>query len=202
MSILGKIFTKGKKGLTDFGLEEIRVEEKRLEIRENQHLRQIEKYDKLREEVFHQGAKNKSPARRRIYARRKDVMISIFWLSATWTLGILEVWIALWLLGYPSSFLVAFLIESLVQGVRAAAFLIPGALGAQEGGFLLVGTLLSIPAEGALALALARRARELAFGIPGLLAWQWFEARGHWRREHQDPAPSAEPALARENRSD
>ena len=66
MSILGKIFTKGRKGLTDFGLEEIRVEEKRLEIRENQHLRQIEKYDKLREEVFHQGAKNKSPARRRI----------------------------------------------------------------------------------------------------------------------------------------
>jgi hypothetical protein len=70
MSILGQIFTKGKKGLTSLGLEEIRVEEKRLEIRENQHLRQIEKYDKLREEVFHQGAKNKSPARRRIYARR------------------------------------------------------------------------------------------------------------------------------------
>ena len=70
MSILGTIFTKGKKGLTSLGLEEIRVEEKRLEIRENQHLRQIEKYDKLREEVFHQGAKNKSPARRRIYARR------------------------------------------------------------------------------------------------------------------------------------
>ena len=54
----------------NFGLEEIRVEEKRLEIRENQHLRQIEKYDKLREEVFHQGAKTKTPARRRIYARR------------------------------------------------------------------------------------------------------------------------------------
>jgi hypothetical protein len=70
MSILGKIFTKGKKGLTSLGLEEIRVEEKRLEIRENQHLHQIEKYDKLREDVFNQGAKTKSPARRRIYARR------------------------------------------------------------------------------------------------------------------------------------
>src|SRR5262249_31086759 len=136
-----------------------------------------------------------------IYARRKDVMISIFWLSATWILGVLEVWIALWLLGYPVGFLKAFLIESLVQGVRAAAFLIPGALGGQEGGFLWVGTLLSIPAEGALALALARRARELAFGVPGLLAWQWFEARGHWHRGHQDSAPSAEPAVARENRS-
>ena len=69
MSILAKIFT-GRRGLAGMSLEEIRVEEKRLEIRENQHLHQIEKYDKLREEVFNQGAKTKSPARRRIYARR------------------------------------------------------------------------------------------------------------------------------------
>jgi putative membrane protein len=133
---------------------------------------------------------------RRIYARRKDVISSIVWLSASWLLGVLEVWVALWLLGYPLSLFQAFLIESVVQGVRAAAFLIPGALGAQEGGFLLVGTLLSLPAEGALALALTRRARELAFGIPGILAWQWFEARGPWRHQHSD-----RPALARENSS-
>jgi len=70
MSILAKIFKGGRRGLTDLSLEEVRVEEKRLEIRENQHLNQIDKFDKLREEVFHQGAKTKSPARRRIYARR------------------------------------------------------------------------------------------------------------------------------------
>jgi len=133
---------------------------------------------------------------RRIYARRTDVLLSVLWLSGAWILGILEVWIALWLLGYPLSFFHAFLIESVVQGVRAAAFLVPGALGAQEGGFLLVGTLLSLPAEGALALALTRRARELAFGIAGILAWQWFEARGQWHHY------SDRPALARENRSD
>ena len=69
MSIIDKVFRRSKK-LTDLSLEEVRVEEKRLEIRENQHLHQIEKYDKLREDVFNQGAKNKSPARRRIYARR------------------------------------------------------------------------------------------------------------------------------------
>jgi len=69
MSILAKVF-KRQRGLKDLSLEEIRVEEKRLEIRENQHLNQIDKYDKLREDVFHQGAKTKSPARRRIYARR------------------------------------------------------------------------------------------------------------------------------------
>ena len=70
MSILSTIFRGRKGGLADVSLEQIRVEEKRLEIRENQHLRQIDKYDKLREEVFHQGAKTKSAPRRRIYARR------------------------------------------------------------------------------------------------------------------------------------
>lgn len=69
MSILGKLF-KSRRSLLDASLEEIRIEEKRLEIRENQHLHQIDKYDKLREDVFHQGAKTKSASRRRIYARR------------------------------------------------------------------------------------------------------------------------------------
>ena len=69
MEILDKIF-KRRKGIGDLSLEELRVEEKRLEIRENQYLNQVDKLDKQREEVFNQGAKTKSPARRRIYARR------------------------------------------------------------------------------------------------------------------------------------
>ena len=125
---------------------------------------------------------------RQVYARRKDVLLSVFWLSAAWLLGVLEVWLALWLLGYPVSLLEAFLIESMVQGIRAAAFLIPGALGAQEGGFLIIGTLLALPADAALALALTRRVRELAFGIPGILAWQWFEARNQWGKERPGQA--------------
>ncbi len=69
MSILEKIF-KRRKTIGTMSLEELRIEEKRLEIRENQHINQIDKYDKLRENVFHQGAKTKSPARRRVYARQ------------------------------------------------------------------------------------------------------------------------------------
>ncbi len=69
MSIMGKLLRRKKK-LTDFSVDELRVEEKRLEIRENQHINQIEKYDKIREDIFHQGAKTKSPSRRKIYARR------------------------------------------------------------------------------------------------------------------------------------
>jgi len=73
MSILDRVFRR-KKSLMNLKLEEIRVEEKRLEIRENQHINQVDKYDKMREEIFHQGAKSKSPSRRRIYARRFNEM--------------------------------------------------------------------------------------------------------------------------------
>jgi len=44
-----------------------------------------------------------------------------------------------------------------------------------------VGKLLGLPVEVALALALIRRARELSFGIPGVIAWQIIETRRAWR---------------------
>lgn len=69
MSIFTRWFGGGRKA-PRVTLAELRVEEKRLEIRENQALARLEKIDREREEIFHQGAKTKSPARRRIYARR------------------------------------------------------------------------------------------------------------------------------------
>jgi hypothetical protein len=43
--------------------------------------------------------------------------------------------------------------------------------------------MLGIPSDVAMALALVRRVRELAWGIPGLLAWQWVEGKRLLRRE-------------------
>ena len=71
------------------------------------------------------------------------------------------------------------ILESLASGVRGAAFMVPGALGAQEGGLVLFGALLGLPADLALAVSLTKRVRELALGLPGLVAWQWDEGR-HW----------------------
>ncbi len=71
----------------------------------------------------------------------------------------------------------AFILESLSAGVRGAAFMVPGALGAQEGGLVLFGALLGVPADLALAISLTKRVRELAIGLPGLAAWQWVEGR-------------------------
>ena len=69
MAIWDKWF-KGKKKLSKLKVEELRYEEKRLQIRENQSIAELEKFDKQREEIFNSGAKSKSPSRRRIYARR------------------------------------------------------------------------------------------------------------------------------------
>jgi len=65
--------------------------------------------------------------------------------------------------------------------IRSAAFAVPGGLGVQEGGYLVVGNLLGIPGEAAFALSLIARVRELALGIPGLVAWQLVEGRRLWR---------------------
>ncbi|MGK7294956.1 MAG: flippase-like domain-containing protein [Candidatus Wenzhouxiangella sp. M2_3B_020] len=89
-----------------------------------------------------------------------------------WFVGIGEVWLALYFLGTPVGLVEAALLESLARALRTAAFAVPGAVGVQEGGFIVFGALLGLPADTSLALALARRVRELLLGLPGLLAWQ------------------------------
>jgi len=72
------------------------------------------------------------------------------------------------------------LLESLGQAIRGAAFAIPGSLGVQEGGYLLLAPLVGLPPDAALALSLAKRAREIVLGLPGLVYLHLCE-RG-WRR--------------------
>ena len=71
----------------------------------------------------------------------------------------------------------AVVIEALIQAVSSAAFMVPGALGVQEGGFILIGAALGIDATTALALATARRLRDGVIFFPGLIAWQCAETR-------------------------
>ncbi|NTX27452.1 flippase-like domain-containing protein [Burkholderia pyrrocinia] len=85
----------------------------------------------------------------------------------------LEIWLALYFLGADPTFAQALAIEALIQLVSSIAFLMPGGLGVQEGGFVLIGGLLGFDAPTCLALAGARRVRDLLFYLPGLLAWQW-----------------------------
>ncbi|MPW18144.1 hypothetical protein GCT13_14740 [Paraburkholderia sp. CNPSo 3157] len=83
-----------------------------------------------------------------------------------------EIWLALRVLGADVSFVQALVIEALIQLVSSAAFLMPAGLGIQEGGFVLIGGMLGFDAETCLALAGARRIRDLLFYVPGLIVWQ------------------------------
>lgn len=94
-----------------------------------------------------------------------------------WLLGAAEAWVAFAAMGQPSGALPVLVIESLGMAARNAGFAVPGALGVQEGGFVLAAGLFGIPPEAAIAMSMVKRVRELAVGLPGLLAWQWAEVK-------------------------
>ena len=105
---------------------------------------------------------------------------------AGWAAGTGETWLVLQFSHHPLSVIDSFTLESLSAGIRAAAFMVPGALGILEGSSIVFGALFGLPAQTALTIALAKRVRELALGIPGLLVWQWVE--GHRLFRHvRDP---------------
>jgi glycosyltransferase 2 family protein len=114
---------------------------------------------------------------RSLYARRRSVVACCAWTIASLVIGSGEIWLALWILDLPASFLNALILQSMVLTIRSAAFPVPAGLGVQEGGYLVVGNLLGISGEGAFALALVARAREIGLGIPALIAWQVIEGR-------------------------
>lgn len=114
---------------------------------------------------------------RRLWRRKRVVAWSFLWQFLAWIAGALEIWVALWALGHPVGWAEALAIEALIQAVSSAAFLVPGALGLQEAGFLGLGALLGLPPEVSAALALTRRIRDLVLYLPGLLAWVWAERR-------------------------
>lgn len=119
---------------------------------------------------------------RTFYQHRGRFMLCVLFHWLGWTAGVLEVWAGLWFLGHPVSFLDALMLESLIQAVRGAAFFMPGALGLQEGGLILLGAIIGIGPEVALALSLIKRIRELMWGLPGLLVWQFDGLRRQFLR--------------------
>ncbi len=103
-----------------------------------------------------------------------------------WLAGTLEVCIALHFLGIDVSLAEGFMIESLSQMLRTTAFAIPGALGIQEGGTILLCGVFGIGPEIALALSLMKRLREIVLGVPGIAMWLRLERRP---RNEAVPAP-------------
>ncbi len=112
-----------------------------------------------------------------MYRRNQRVLFCGVMQFLSWALCSIEIWLALYYIGHPLPLLECMMIEALIQAAASAAFIVPGALGVQEAGFLVFGQMLGLTPEVAAALAVIRRCRDLLLYVPGLIVWQIQEGR-------------------------
>lgn len=91
------------------------------------------------------------------------------WCFAGWCGGLLETWILLRLLVPRAGWAAAVAVESLAMTLNNLFLFIPGRVGSAEGVRVGVFLLLGMPAAPGAAYGLLRRARELAWMLPGLI---------------------------------
>jgi putative membrane protein len=106
-----------------------------------------------------------------VFYRRapRRLALSILFHLGAWLLGSVESWLILWFLGIPVSLATATVIEAFATGIRFATFLIPGSVGAQEGGFVVTFLALGLRGADGVTFGLVRRFRELVWVGIGLL---------------------------------
>ncbi len=111
------------------------------------------------------------------YRRPGRVLLATCWHSISWLLGGVEICLALHFLGHDTSLANGTVIESLGQALKAAGFAVPGALGVQEGGYIVICQAFNLSPEIAIALSLIKRLREVVLGVPGLVTWRLLGTR-------------------------
>jgi putative membrane protein len=127
---------------------------------------------------------------RDVYAQPLRLLTGGLLHSLGWVWSGAGSWLALKLMGVDVALWKVLTMESLISAVKSMAFLTPGALGFQEGAYVLIAPLFGLTAEATLAVSLLRRAKDLALGAPAMLVWQYLELAAKRRRE---PEPSAVP---------
>lgn len=113
----------------------------------------------------------------RIYKRPARLAIGASMHLTGWFATGFATWFSLRLLGHAPGLLGVLALEALLDATVAAAFVVPGAAGVQEAGYVGLGAVFGVPPDIALGVSLLRRAREIAWGLPILGLWQWQELR-------------------------
>jgi len=101
--------------------------------------------------------------------RRRTFALSVFLHFVSWATGAVELIVFVWLVGGRASWIDLITIEALNLPLKAAAILIPGTLGVQEAGGVAAFALLGLDPRLGLAVMLLRRAREVLYGVVGLV---------------------------------
>lgn len=110
--------------------------------------------------------------------------IGVFFLA--WLAEALEVYVILWFIGPPADAMTSLSIGALAVVIKGGAFFVPGSIGAQEGGYLLLLMAYGYSDLAGITFAILRRVRELVWIIIGLVC---LAALGGFRKS----IPTAEP---------
>lgn len=129
-------------------------------------------------------------------ARRRRLVVAgaLFYLS--WCLEALELGVFVHLLGLGLTAPTVFAVAALASAAKAAGVLIPGSLGAQEGGYVFLFAAYGLDQVAGMGFSLVRRARELLWIAVGLCVLGAFGLRGGPRRSVDLPAPSSPESLS------
>ncbi len=127
----------------------------------------------------------------------KRLALSIVFHFVAWLIGALEPWLILRWLGLPVSLAQATAIEAFSTGIRFAAFLVPGYLGALEAGHVAIFAALGLGAPAGLSFTLIRRVREAVWTALGFLALTPLRAQAP---QAADEGPVPEPPASRDAR--
>ncbi|AAV89599.1 putative membrane spanning protein [Zymomonas mobilis subsp. mobilis ZM4 = ATCC 31821] len=112
-----------------------------------------------------------------IYHQPMKLLASFTFNMLAWVVGASSAWVALRFMGVQVSLTAVLTIESLIFALRSAAFIVPGAIGLQEGAYILMAPLFGLTGAEMIALSLLKRARDISIGVPALLLWQINESR-------------------------
>ena len=121
-----------------------------------------------------------------IYQHKPRILIAVTLRTLALMLQTGEVWLACSLLGHPIGILEAVMLKSLTSTLSDVAFIIPNAYGIQEGAFIVVGALVGLSADVALAVSLAIRIRDLILDPTGLMTLHQIESRQFFQRKKRE----------------
>lgn len=100
-----------------------------------------------------------------------------------WAIGAVETWVAFILMGVPISLGNALIVDCISAALRIFAFMVPAAIGVQEGLYVLACGIVGLPPAIALAFSFVWRARDLLIGFLGLAVWHATETSAETRAE-------------------
>ncbi|GJQ59962.1 MAG: TIGR00374 family protein [Candidatus Scalindua sp. AMX11] len=100
---------------------------------------------------------------------KKNFCLAVTFYFFGWIAGLIEVFLVLNFLGYHVGFFPTYIIESLSTVAKGITSFIPGSVGGQEGGIIMIFSCLKLSVSIGLTLCILRRLRELIWAAAGLI---------------------------------